>query len=310
LKRVLAFCGIGLFALVFSRPSYALFSSDKAPLVPRWETEIGVNLYDYNYLENLAPPLASQETGFLWGLHLGVTYHLPDNENKLFFKLILDYSGSGTTYNGTTQIDPDTGTATPLTHSTNNTFFNAEFQSGLDVWRWGEEKKWGDADDVLGFFGGIGAHIWQRGDGSEAGTYEEVYAWPYIVVGPRYIHRVDHHWSIGANAALYFMPTGNLNIDLSDLGSTYNYANTSVTLGSGEGIRLEAPIRYQINRTMAVSATPWFEYTTIGSSNTVQVLQPNGSPATYNGSNIYASEPNSRTNQFGAYLLFILSSSK
>lgn len=294
------------FFLLFATQAWASDPGDLPTPESRstWETDIGLDLYDFNYAEVVQPPLQSQETGFLWGLRGGVRYNPRWHRHEhLYFKLILEYSGSNTSYTGTTQIGNDES-VTAITGTSSGLFGIGELQSGMDVKQW-------DDNNILSVFFGVGVRYWKRGvtqvsNSTGGGGYNEIYVWPTIEAGPRYFYRVNEKWSLSPEAALVWMPTGSLDVALSQLNSSLQDA--SVTLGGTVGFRLAGTVRYQINTLESVSVMPWFQYSTIGQSNTTEILQTNGSQASSNGLPLSLIEPNSRTYQFGVYISFALAS--
>ncbi len=131
---------------------------------------------------------------------------------------------------------------------------------------------------------GLGYHSWDR----ILGEYqEEVYSWFYIPLGLR--------WEIGAGDRLEGAIDITARIMFAGRMTGYNtgYNDFNVKLGSKPGYRIALPLTYRLTSQWAFAITPWYEYSSIGESNSVPWYQTDGS---YEG-DVY--EPSSTTRQYG-----------
>ena len=237
----------------------------------------GLNFFQYDYSEKLEDPkLKSDERGVVPGFSMaGLVYLIPEHES-LAIRGALDFSSGNTTYDGTTQ----SGDPLPKM-KTRNKLFNIESDivGNLVTVRSGSQY-------IKGYTG-IGYHSWTRDIAGDAG-YREEYSWAYIPLGLRYENTIDNHWGFAVDASIRPMVTGNIIIHDSANG------NLSMDLGQKPAYRLQVPVNYQIDKRVSFMFMPWMEFSSIGKSNSVDIL--------FEGRKGFMYEPDSRTQQFGTMI--------
>jgi len=126
---------------------------------------------------------------------------------------------------------------------------------------------------------GYGYHSWNR-DLTGVGGYLEKYSWSYIPIGLRTEYVLNKQWSGAVDLSLQFMFDGNMNT-VGNGGASTGLGNL-FHLGSLPGFRAEFPFTHKINTHCSVVLTPWYQYSAIGQSNSVNgYLEPNSATSQY-----------------------------
>jgi hypothetical protein len=242
--------------------------------------EIGLTYYHFDYKEKLDPPKKSTENGWLPGIYLSTEYK---KKSDVYAKLFLSYATGELEYDGSTQ------TGTPLKFSElTHEFYKVEGNVGYSI----EIRK----DFSLIPYIGYGFRNWKRGDTTVvqgAWWIKEKYNWHYIPLGLKCDYTINERWEMQGNLAAHYMFYGRMKLYYSEVDP--GYGNYEFDLGNRVGWYVEAPITYKINKDWSIVTSPWYEYSAIGQSNTVNIYYYGA----YAGS---AYEPASRTHQYGLNL--------
>lgn len=225
----------------------------------------------FNYNESIG----DSERGWIKGYHL--SYKSQDKETKAYWKVSYDHSHGNTVYDGAV-TNITTNVSTPYVGTTNNTVSDTEVTYGVPI-----NKK---ATQYV--YVGVGYHKWDRDMLGQYG-YDEQYSWNYLPVGYRYEYTSGSKVHGAIDASVQFMFNGKMNS--SDNGADYN-------LGNQPGFKIEAPVTYQMSPKFGLVLTPWFQYSSIGQSNTIEYT------AAYGGNlyDISSNEPHSMNHQYGVNL--------
>ena len=244
--------------------------------------EAGAGYHHFDYREDLNPPLKSTESGWLPSAYASYTYQRPAS---LYIRLYADYAGADLTFDGTTQ----SGTPVRFEDSSQRLFkFEAHFGYVLQP---------EDHFQLIPYIG-LGHRYWLRGKAKITPTFrsfEEEYSWSYLPVGLKADYTLNRQWSIGATLGANIMFNGKMTARLSHVLAGAN--DPEFDLGNKVGYYAEMPVTYTFARNWALVGTPWYEYSQIGRSNTLNIIQNN----TIVG---FAFEPPSRTHQYGLKLGF------
>ena len=149
---------------------------------------------------------------------------------------------------------------------------------------------------------GYGYRNWSRGETTlrSNGIYslKERYYWHYLPAGLSAEYNVGDKFFIEPNVGMRWMFFGEMRAYFSEVDSGYN--NPEFKLGNTVGWYADIPIRYKFSQYWSVVVKPWYEYSTIGKSDTVA--------RTYHGIvDSYYYEPDSTTHQYGVNVGFVLS---
>jgi len=230
--------------------------------------EADLRFYHFGYKEDVPPPFKSTENGFLTGVGLALVRL--EKGPSLFARLGVEYSGTSTAYDGTTQ------SGFPVTGETKNKFLNAEGNVGLTLPA--------PSATNLTVYTGLGCHSWERGLGG-TDPYRERYSWKYVPAGLRWDTRSKGRWGCGVDFAAKFMSGGKIRILFTDIYPTLS--DLELNLGNRPGWKLQAPVHFRY-----LSLTPWVEASAIGQSN-ADTLRFRGEPIAV------GYEPSSVTRQYG-----------
>ena len=274
---------VGLLLLVLSGFSLAdekqagnPLSSDKIndtqKNIPNYNLEFALMYWRLDYKEDLPAPKKSTESGWLPGAYLGFSYN---KKNDFYSKIFFEFSFGDVEFDGTTQ------SGTPIRFSNDNrqSFFRGELNVGynFDITR----------NISLKPYTGYGYRQWERGQASVTATYSsyrEKYYWHYIPVGVAAEFNCGERVVIEPNAGLRIMFYGKMIAYYSELDPTSN--DPEFKLGNKIGYYAEVPFRYKFSQSWSVIIKPWYEYSEIGQSDTVDL--------TY--------EPSSRMHLYGVNL--------
>lgn len=242
---------------------------------------VGLNLYRFDYAEELNPPLKSTEKGLLPGARL--EYEFTPPQSSFFGGACADYSPASTNFDGTTQ------TGAPVVSKTANRFLSIEALGGYAPHPWVRP------------YAGIGYRFWERGDGGvdQQGvvSFREHYSWLFAPVGIRLGGDFGEQWNLIVDASVRFMFAGRITAYLSDINPALNEPSSS--LGSRAGYRVRLPLTYRFSPEVGVSVAPWYEYSAIGRGETFAILQSGQTVGT-------GFEPASRTHQYGVALSLVV----
>lgn len=239
--------------------------------------DFGLGYQYFDYKEDLNPPLKSTEKGWVPSTYVDYTFRL---KPFLYTRGHFDAAGGDVTFDGSTQ-----GGAPVNFTDSRQTFLKLEWDVGY-TYRMRENFQ------LIPYIG-YGYRYWRRGSAkitSSFRSYEEDYAWSYLPVGLRAEYGISSKWSISATAAMNIMFNGRMKARLSQVVAGAN--DPEFDLGNKVGFYAELPVSYKVARNWAIVATPWYEYSQIGQSNTVNVTQNNSVVG-------FAFEPASRTHQYG-----------
>lgn len=137
---------------------------------------------------------------------------------------------------------------------------------------------------------GIGYRSWEAGSvATPVGLFtKEVISWFYIPIGVKADYRFNEKWTIGG--VITANPT---------FGSTY-WSEMSDSLDRSlkdrVGYSVELPITYRFTDTLSVIATPWYERTNLGGSDSYALMNSNGTVTNTSG------VPSSWIRQYGLKL--------
>jgi tetratricopeptide (TPR) repeat protein len=231
--------------------------------------EIALSYSQFDYKEDVQPPLKSTEMGWIPQVRLGYSYVADD---QFYFRAFgeLSVGKDDTDYDGSTM------SGVPLKGTTQNDFARLEMDFGYTFK--------GSLPVSITPYTGLGYRYWKRDIG-----YNETYSWWYIPVGAKLLYPVAPNWTIGLNASVNFMFEGHMTASF----KSDQLQNATFTLGDRPGALVELPITWRPFLQWAFTVTPWYEYSEIGKSDAVPVYYYNG--ALYG---IFY-EPTSRTNQYG-----------
>jgi len=239
--------------------------------------QMGLGYHYFDYKEDLAAPLKSTESGWLPSVYMSYDYK---KKSSWYTKLYGDYASADITYDGSTQ----SGTPISFTDSRQK-LFKFEWDIGY-AYEGGNNLLW------IPYIG-YGYRYWARGQAKTTSTYtsfEEDYSWSYIPIGIKFDYNITDKWNIGGTIAVNIMFNGKMKAHASEVLSGVN--DPEFDLGNKVGYYAELPLTYKFTSNWAIVGTPWYEYSEIGQSNTVNI--------TYNNKVIgYAYEPASRTYQYG-----------
>jgi hypothetical protein len=283
---------IGIFLLVLPGFSVAAekqkgypFSDEKTTdtrkNLPNYNFEFGLMYWRLDYKEDLPAPKKSTENGWLPGVYLGFSYNKKnDFYSKIFFELSF----------GDVEFDGTTTAGTPIRFSTDNhqSFFRGELNAGYNFAVTGNIS--------IKPYTGYGYRQWERGQATVTATYtsyKEKYYWHYIPVGVAADINCGKKVVIEPNVGLRIMFYGKMTAYFSELDPASN--DPEFKLGNRIGYYAEVPLRYKFTEFWSVIIKPWYEYSEIGQSDTVD-LTTNGvvTGAAY--------EPSSRTHLYGVNL--------
>ena len=242
--------------------------------------QIGLGYQHMDYKEDIPAPHKSTENGWLPSIYASYEYKKPAN---LYAKAFMDYAAGNVTYDGTTQG----GTAIKFDDSKQSLFrFEANIGYALKI----------KNDFLIIPYTGYGYRYWTRGEGKNTATYisyKEEYSWSYVPVGIKADYQINNKWSLGATLAAHIMFSGKMKAYPGDVIA--GFRNLDFDLGNQVGYYVDIPVTYRLTANWSAVLTPWYEYSAIGQSNTVNV--------TYNNNVIgRAYEPASTTHQFGVRL--------
>jgi hypothetical protein len=141
-------------------------------------------------------------------------------------------------------------------------------------------------------FAGVGYHYWDRQVGGSPGSPDEQYSWSYTPFGFEFAFAGEANQEIRMH--FEFQPMSSAKMK----GTFQGYSPVEVNLGAETNFLFKMPIRWNPGATFMVETTPWYQYSSIGQSNTISV-------STQISSTGYLVEPSSTNNQYGLEVLFI-----
>lgn len=238
--------------------------------------DFGLGYHYFDYKEDLNAPLKSTESGWLPSTYVNYTYKRP----FFYTRVYTDFAGGDLTFDGSNQG----GTPVRFTDSSQR-FFKFE-------WNIGYVQKIGSNFQLIPYMG-YGYRYWLRGKAKVTSTFrsfEEEYSWSYLPIGLKVDYTINDRWSLGATTAVNFMFNGKMKARLSQVIAGSN--DPEFDLGNKAGFSVELPVTFRFTKNWAIVGTPWYEYSQIGQSNTLNVTQNNSIVG-------FAFEPASRTHQYG-----------
>ncbi len=285
MKAKVLYTVVGIFLLILPGFSSAAekqavnpLSSDKITdtqkNVPNYNLEFALMYWRLDYKEDLPAPKKSTENGWLPGAYLGFSYN---KKNDFYSKIFFEFSLGDVEFDGTTQ------SGTPIRFSNDNrqSFFRGELNVGYNF---------AIARNIsLKPYTGYGYRQWERGQASVTATYasyREKYYWHYIPVGVAAEFNCGERVVIEPNAGLRIMFYGKMIAYFSELDPTSN--DPEFKLGNKIGYYAEVPLRYKFSQSWSVIIKPWYEYSEIGQSDTVDLTYEPASKAHLYGVNLGA----------------------
>lgn len=240
-----------------------------------YELGIGTRVTNFSYKESIDPPGMSTEAATFATLIAQAKIYAPDGLSHL--ALIYEAAnGVPSVYAGT---DLNSGASVSSTDVVSFTNYEIDLNLALS--------------SAFSVYIGYGYRVWNRFLSGTPG-YRELYSWFYMPIGVRYIFGQETSFSYGVDLSVRPTNGGTISVITSE---TYTGGqDTTMNLTPKTGYRLGVPIRWHWD-TLSVQATPSFEHSEIGQSNTAA----NATLNTNSGNLIY--EPNSKTDQFGLELM-------
>jgi len=238
--------------------------------------DLGLGYHYYDYREDLTLPLKSTESGWLPSVYASYAYRWP----FLYTRLYGDFAGGELTFDGSTQG----GTPVRFTDSLQR-FFKIE-------WNIGYVQQVGEKFQLTPFIG-YGYRYWLRGRARNTptfSTFEEEYQWSYLPAGLKADYAINGRWGVAATMAVNFMFNGKMKAKMSQILA--GAGDLDLTLGNEPGFYAELPVTCRLTPNWAIVGTPWYEYSQIGRSNSLNITQNNSVVG-------FAFEPPSRTHQYG-----------
>lgn len=271
---------LSMFALCFALNAFA---GDELPEefssgARSQEIKFSLNVFHFDYAEDLTPPHKSTEYGTLPAVEL--------QYSRTFPNIWLNASFWATQYGIT--YDGSYGDGTPVTSPTKLEIIEGKAQVGYDFYYLSYDKR---------FFLtlGLGYHLWNRGEKNPAeGSYRERYSWYFVPFGPRFIWNASDAFRVEGDVLLNIPFGGEIKIFESDLSS--DRQDLTLALGSHPGVRVSISPSWENGDNLFFSLTPWFEYSAIN-KNDADVQY-----SWVNNSYIITYEPDSRTFLYGLSL--------
>jgi len=229
---------------------------------------VGMELFYYDYKEDVPAPLKSTEYGFLPAVR--AEYEQGFDGLPFLAKYLCRFAAGNTTYDGSYQD------GTPVQLKTDNLFINIDAQIEYEVNT--------VTGDTVCLYTGIGYSFWNRGLGGSS-PYDERYSWFHVPIGLKKDYVISPEIEIGFDAALLIMFGGRIEIDI------YN-TMVDLELGNKIGWQIRLPIKYRLDKESILRIIPWYKVSRIGRSNVWEK----------DGYTVY--EPASETNQVGVRICF------
>jgi len=236
-----------LLSALFAVSTSVCFADDYSNIQT---VEVGLNHYHFGYSESIG----DTETGWMNGIHL--SYKNQDKDTKQYWKITYDQTNQNTNYNGSIQEtgarrsqQTQTITNIPYQGITNDSITDTEITFANPV-SYGSNAY---------LYTGLGFHNWDRNLMGPYG-YLEQYSWNYIPVGYRLEYKVNDKLSGALDVSARFMFNGQMNASI---------VNGTFTLGNKIGFRAELPYSYKMNSQWSAVVTPWYEYSGIAQSNSI-----------------------------------------
>ena len=254
---------------------FAVFGSGSVAAIDKTSIEIDVQNFIFDYQEsggsvNLQT-LNSQESGLLNGLRLSYMRVNPDSDRD--FRINAFISQGKTNYSGNYPTSPATGTSS-------NLMLAIEVLTMYDYIKIIESQ----------LYFGLGYKRWQLGlsSTSNGAGIDQVYSWLYVPVGLRHNYEFNKDLNCEIDLSARLMLAGNVSASNILIGG--QSFGVTATLGSQFGVDLRVPFIYKLDKQWALVATPWTEYSQIGT----------GKSANISGTANQVTAPASNTWQFGA----------
>ena len=268
MKRLLRlFATASLVLLAFSLPALA-----ESPL-PSHQLRMGYRLMSFDYNE----PGLMDETGWLHGAFVDLTYHTPGN---WMLRGELELLGGTLNYDGQYQD------GTKITRDTDDTLFGARLLLGRDY-------ALNDAT-ALTAFTGVGLRAWDdtiKGSGG----YERNIRQVYLPLGLELAHACDATWKTGVRGEYDLFLGGQVKSHLDQAVTGLNTLTNDQDFGKGYGLRLSLFVEKKLDAGWSVGLEPYIRYWKIDKSKT--------STVTFNNQPVaYGWEPKNETTQMGLSL--------
>jgi hypothetical protein len=243
--------------------------------------QIAGGLHRFDYKEDIPAPKKSTESGVLPSAVLGYRYE--EEPRGMLYLVRME----GTLPVSTQYVGTDMSGEIPISDTTRNLFYELEAEiasPALEVHK---------TTGLRAYVGG-GYHYWQRGVGATSvGGYREDYHWPLIIGGMLLSMQPLNHLSLDLDLSARWQVNGAMKVYLSQISKRFQDA--TVSLGDRMGFKAQLPINYRIYGNASLLVSPWAEFSSIGESQFVPILTPEGSET-----GLGFNEPSSRTIQYGS----------
>lgn len=237
---------------------------------------LGLNVFQFDYQEDVPAPQKSRESGNLVALRAGLSAPLPRIGPEFSFDVFGELVPTlKTNYEGT-----DLNSNAPVSEQDPQTIFHTE---GHLHWL---------PTPSLGAYIGLAYRIWNRGLVYGSG-YREVYSWAVLPLGVEIRWTDGDRLGIGLDLSYRWMFLGQMRAIFSE--NVRNGEDSNFVLGNRGGVRAEIPFDWKLSPLLKLRVAPWYEVSEIGQSAEVY----NGTP----GIQATIREPSSRTVQTGVFTL-------
>jgi hypothetical protein len=246
----------------------------------RFALQGGLTYTHFDYAEDFAPPHKSTENGSNPGITISGKFRTSDDLESVALQGIIDYASGSTHYDGALQGTKGEYLG-PASATTSDTFTNLEGRVIFNL------STLQPGRTYLRGYSGLGARSWTR-----KLDLQEDYNWVYLPLGLIYETQINDKLTVAFDAALKLMVAGTIKFHFSDINP--DASDRTASLGQKPGIKLQAPVAYKLNPAISLVGTPFYEFSQIGQSNTVDLGDGTG-----------IREPSSRTYQYGGMLSFL-----
>ncbi len=218
--------------------------------------DFNINVFDFDYKEDVPLPLKSTENGLIKGADFGI-YSCKDR--PFLVSLLLGYAKAEEDYDGSTQ------TGVPVKAKTISSFFRLRLTA---------EYKF-DVDEIIKFvpFVGYDMRIWDR---EISNSLEEVYSWQNLITGAYLDFQLNDDVNLIFSGQLNNMYNGDINILFSKINT--EYPNIILTLGNVTAYECSATFKMKVDETIDFLINAYYENYGFEKSN---YYYENGEPVLY-----------------------------
>ena len=238
----------------------------------------GLDIYNFDYQEDLVLPAKSTESAILPAISLGAHWNVAPR--SWFLQSNLEFT-SGTTHYDGSSFNPQQNTQ-PLLDTPPSTMLRAELGLGNSLVSFSEISE-------LKIYSGLAYFGWARGDNgvNRAGmnTLRENYNKLILPLGLLLHYQMSDHFSATLDTSLRYAFFSTMRVPLWD---------KNFDLGNTLGYKMQIPLAFALSGNTGLTLTPWLEY--LNNSESDPTASPVGP----------INEPASRTYQYGSALAFTL----